>query len=69
MSLRPSDIGQRDGRIERQGNTNEEVQIYRYVTEGTFDAYMWQLLENKARFIAQVMQGKIGVRSAEDVER
>ena len=65
---RPSDIEQRDGRIMRQGNRNEEVQIYRYITEGTFDAYMWQLLENKARFIAQVMSGKAGVRNAEDVD-
>ena len=65
---RPSDIEQRDGRIMRQGNTNKEVQIYRYITEGTFDAYMWQLLENKARFIAQVMSGKAGVRNAEDVD-
>jgi N12 class adenine-specific DNA methylase len=65
---RPSDIEQREGRILRQGNSNPEVQIYRYVTEGSFDAYIWQLLENKARFIAQVMRGDTSVRTAEDVE-
>jgi len=65
---RPSDVEQREGRIIRQGNLNEEVRIYRYVTEGSFDAYIWQTLETKARFIAQVMQGNTGMRSAEDVE-
>ena len=62
----PRDIEQREGRILRQGNTNKEVQIYRYVTEGSFDAYMWQTLETKARFIHQVMRGETSVRSAED---
>jgi hypothetical protein len=65
---RPSDVEQREGRIIRQGNLNESVRIYRYVTEASFDAYIWQTLETKARFIAQVMQGDTGMRSAEDVE-
>ena len=65
---RPRDIEQRDGRILRQGNDNEEVRIYRYVTEGSFDAYMWQTLETKARFIQQVMNGDTSVRTAEDVD-
>jgi len=65
---RPADVEQREGRIIRQGNLSEEVRIYRYVTEGSFDAYIWQTLETKARFIAQVMQGDTGMRSAEDVE-
>ncbi len=65
---RPADVEQREGRIIRQGNLNETVQIFRYVTEGSFDAYIWQTLETKARFIAQVMQGNCGMRSAEDVE-
>ncbi|HVX13083.1 MAG TPA: DEAD/DEAH box helicase family protein [Pirellulales bacterium] len=64
---KPAEVEQRDGRILRQGNSNEEVAIYRYVTEGSFDAYMWQALENKARFIAQVMSGTSGVRRAEDI--
>lgn len=64
---RPADVEQREGRIERQGNLNAEVFIYRYVTKGSFDAYMWQTLETKARFIAQVMEGGAG-RSAEDAE-
>jgi hypothetical protein len=64
---RPRDIEQRDGRILRQGNENEEVRIYRYVTEGSFDAYMWQTLETKARFIQQVMNGDTSVRTAEDI--
>lgn len=64
---RPRDVEQRDGRIIRQGNLNEEVFIYRYVTESTFDAYMWQTLERKAGFIAQVMEGKTEMRSVEDV--
>src|SRR5260221_6263019 len=66
---RPRDVEQRQGRIERQGNENEEVEIYRYVTAGSFDAYMWQTLETKARFIQQVMSGKTSVREAEDLER
>jgi N12 class adenine-specific DNA methylase len=66
---RPRDVEQRQGRIERQGNENEEVEIYRYVTEGSFDAYMWQTLETKQRFIQQVMTGDITVREAEDLER
>jgi hypothetical protein len=65
---RPRDIEQREGRILRQGNDNAEVEIHRYVTEGSFDAYMWQLLENKARFINQVMNGSVTVREAEDLE-
>ncbi len=65
---RPSDIEQREGRILRQGNTNEFVSIFRYVTEGSFDAYMWQTLETKARFIAQVMTGDATMRKAEDVD-
>jgi N12 class adenine-specific DNA methylase len=64
---RPRDIEQRDGRILRQGNSNPEVDIYRYVTEGSFDAYMWQTLETKARFIQQVMNGSTTVRTAEDL--
>lgn len=65
---RPADVEQRDGRIVRQGNINEEVDIYRYVTEGSFDAYIWQTLETKARFIAQIMRADGGLRVAEDVE-
>ena len=65
---RPRDIEQREGRILRQGNANREVQIFRYVTEGSFDAYMWQTLETKAHFIQQVMRGQTSVRSAEDLE-
>ncbi len=65
---RPADIEQREGRILRQGNENEFVSIYRYVTEGSFDAYMWQTLESKARFIAQVMNGDATIRRAEDVD-
>jgi hypothetical protein len=65
---RPRDIEQREGRILRQSNDNLEIQIHRYVTEGSFDAYMWQLLENKARFINQVMNGSVTVRQAEDLE-
>jgi N12 class adenine-specific DNA methylase len=65
---RPRDIEQREGRILRQGNANKEVQIFRYVTEGSFDAYMWQTLETKARFIQQVMRGETSVRAAEDLE-
>jgi N12 class adenine-specific DNA methylase len=65
---RPRDIEQREGRILRQGNGNAQVDIYRYVTEGSFDAYMWQTLETKARFIQQVMNGGTTVRSAEDLD-
>ncbi len=65
---RPRDIEQRDGRILRQGNENEEIMIYRYVTQGSFDAYMWQTLETKQRFIQQVMSGDVTVREAEDLE-
>jgi N12 class adenine-specific DNA methylase len=65
---RPADIEQREGRIVRQGNQNEYVKIFRYVTEGSFDAYMWQTLETKCRFIAQVMTGDATVRRAEDVD-
>src|SRR5208283_4842935 len=65
---RPRDIEQREGRILRQGNLNAEVEIYRYVTKGSFDAYMWQTLETKARFIQQVMNGSTSVRQAEDIE-
>jgi N12 class adenine-specific DNA methylase len=65
---RPRDIEQREGRILRQGNMNAEVEIHRYVTEGSFDAYMWQTLETKARFIQQVMSGQTSVRTADDLE-
>jgi N12 class adenine-specific DNA methylase len=65
---RPCDVEQREGRILRQGNECEEVEIFRYVTEQSFDAYLWQTLETKARFIAQVMKGDKGIRSLEDVE-
>ena len=64
---KPAEVEQRDGRILRQGNTNAEVAIYRYVTEGSFDAYMWQALETKAKFINQIMTGESGLRQAEDV--
>jgi N12 class adenine-specific DNA methylase len=64
---KPAEVEQREGRILRQGNENPEVAIYRYVTEGSFDAYMWQALETKARFIAQVMTGQSAVRRAEDI--
>lgn len=65
---RPSDVEQQEGRILRQGNENELVHIYRYLTEETFDAYMWQILENKQRFIGQVMTGKSPARSCEDTD-
>ena len=65
---RPSDLTQRSGRIIRQGNMNPEIDIYRYVTEGTFDAYLYQLVENKQRFIAQIMTSKTPVRFAEDID-
>ncbi|MCD8214323.1 MAG: helicase, partial [Clostridiales bacterium] len=66
---RPSDLEQRNGRIIRQGNTNKEVDIYSYVTKGTFDSYIYQLLENKQKFISQIMTSKSPVRSAEDVDK
>ncbi len=65
---RPADVEQREGRILRQGNTNAEVHVFRYVTEASFDAYMWQTLETKARFIAQVMTGASNLRRIEDVD-
>lgn len=66
---RPSDLEQREGRILRQGNTNDEVSIYRYVTKGTFDSYLWQIVENKQRFISQIMTSKSVVRNAEDIDK
>ena len=68
VGWKPSDLEQREGRIIRQGNQNSKVHIYRYVTEGTFDSYMWQLIENKQRFISQIMTSKSPVRSCEDVD-
>jgi hypothetical protein len=65
---RPGDLQQRKGRIERQGNQNELVHVYRYVTEGTFDAYLWQTVENKQKFISQIMSSKSPVRSCEDID-
>ena len=65
---RPSDIEQQEGRILRQGNLNPKVKIFRYVTEGTFDSYSWQLIENKQKFIGQIMTSKSSVRSCEDVD-
>lgn len=65
---RPSDIEQQEGRILRQGNMNDKVKIIRYVTEGTFDSYSWQLIENKQKFIGQIMTSKSPVRSCEDIE-
>ncbi len=65
---RPSDLEQRKGRISRRGNTNKDVKIYRYITEGTFDAYMWQILENKQRFISQIMTSKAPTRTSEDCD-
>jgi hypothetical protein len=65
---RPADVEQREGRILRQGNKNPSVQIYRYVTEGSFDAYMWQTLETKAKFINQIMTGDTHVRRVEDID-
>ena len=66
--MRPSDMEQRNGRIERQGNENPEVQIYRYVTDKTFDAYLYQMLENKQRFISQVMTSKTPERTCADID-
>jgi len=65
---RPSDIEQREGRMIRQGNTNENVDVFRYVTENTFDAYMWQTIESKQKFISQIMTSKSPVRSCEDID-
>ena len=65
---RPSDIEQQEGRILRQGNRNDTVSIFRYVTEGTFDSYSWQVIENKQKFISQIMTSKSPVRSCEDVD-
>lgn len=65
---RPSDIEQREGRMIRQGNTNESVDVFRYVTENTFDAYMWQTIESKQKFISQIMTSKSPVRSCEDID-
>ncbi|MBQ9361105.1 MAG: DEAD/DEAH box helicase family protein [Lachnospiraceae bacterium] len=65
---RPSDIEQQEGRILRQGNRNKRVRIFRYITEGTFDAYSWQLIENKQKFISQIMTSKSPVRSCEDID-
>lgn len=65
---RPADLEQRSGRIVRQGNENKEVNIYRYITENTFDAYLWQTIENKQKFISQIMTSKTPVRVAEDVD-
>lgn len=66
--MRPSDLEQRAGRIIRRGNENKEVEICRYVTEGTFDAYLHQLVETKQKFISQIMTGKSPVRSMEDAD-
>jgi hypothetical protein len=68
VGWKPSDLEQREGRIIRQGNTNPKVRIFRYVTESTFDSYMWQLIENKQKFISQIMTSKSPVRSCEDVD-
>ena len=68
IGWKPSDLEQREGRIIRQGNHNKKVQIFRYVTESTFDSYMWQLIENKQKFISQIMTSKAPVRSCEDVD-
>lgn len=68
VGWRPADMTQRNGRIIRQGNENKEVQVYQYVTEGTFDAYLYQTLENKQKFISQIMTSKSPVRSCDDVD-
>ncbi len=68
VGWKPSDMTQRNGRIIRQGNMNKEVKVFNYVTEGTFDSYFWQTLENKQRFISQIMTSKSPVRSCEDVD-
>ncbi len=64
----PSDIEQQEGRILRQGNQNKKVFIFRYITEDTFDSYSWVLIENKQKFISQIMTGKSPVRSCEDID-
>jgi len=64
---RPADVAQRDGRIIRQGNLNPQVEIIRYVTERSFDGFMWQTLERKARFIGQVMHGRLDTREIADI--
>ena len=68
VGWKPSDMTQRNGRIIRQGNMNKEVKVFNYVTEGTFDSYLFQTLENKQRFISQIMTSKSPVRSCEDVD-
>ncbi len=68
VGWRPSDMTQRNGRIIRQGNKNKQVYVYNYVTEGTFDAYLWQTLENKQKFISQIMTSKYPMRSCDDVD-
>ena len=68
LSWRPSDLQQREGRIIRQRNENDEVDIYTYVTENTFDSYLYQMVENKQKFIGQIMTSKSPVRSAEDID-
>ncbi len=65
---RPSDLQQREGRIVRQGNMNREVEIYNYVTKGTFDSYLWQIVENKQRFISQIMNNSTTARIFEDTD-
>ena len=65
---RPGDLEQRKGRIVRQGNQNKEVHVYRYVTEATFDAYLWQTIENKQKFIGQIMTSKSPVRACDDID-
>ena len=65
---RPADLTQRNGRILRQGNENGEVSIFNYITEQTFDAYLWQILEQKQKYISQIMTGRSALRSCEDVD-
>ena len=65
---KPSDMEQRRGRMVRQGNENDEVRLFRYVTEGTFDSYLYQMLENKQKFISQIMTSKSPVRSCQDMD-
>jgi SNF2 family DNA or RNA helicase len=65
---RPADLAQRAGRIVRQGNRNSEVRIFRYATSGTFDSYLWQTVQKKQEFIAQIMSSKSPVRSCDDVD-
>lgn len=66
---RPSDVEQREGRILRQGNIHKEIHLCQYITEGSFDGYMWQTLESKSRFISQIMAGEVTARTAEDVDQ